>query len=132
MVLLAHGPSHFVFHKVPLHNFFPLSFPFFSVGLRIIQAFITRYTKDAAILQFLGERNDVKVKESDFPLVPALGGISCRSSGLINGIAFVEETLVPFQIHMPMPEEEKQSRKRVSLVVPTVFGKGYENTYCIV
>ena len=49
-----------------------LRFPLGSIGLSVVQVFIARNAKHAALLQLLGQRNDVKVEKAQLALIPAL------------------------------------------------------------
>ena len=42
--------------------------PLFAIAFRVSQVFITGYTKDTTVTEFLGQRDDVKVKKAEFTL----------------------------------------------------------------
>ena len=84
------------------HNFLSPILPFVAILHRVVQIFVRRYTKNTAILQFLGQWYDIEIKETNFPLVPIRGGIRVGASQLVRLVAFLEETLIPLSINMPL------------------------------
>ena len=84
------------------HNFLPPILPFVAILHRVVQIFVRRYTKNTAILQFLGQWYDIEIKETNFPLVPIRGGIRVGASQLVRLVAFLEETLIPLSVNMPL------------------------------
>ena len=58
-------------------------------------------SKHAAILEFLGQGDDVKIKEADLPIVPRLRGILLDSTFCVRSHLFNKESLVPFAVDVP-------------------------------
>ena len=85
------------------HNYLlAFDFPLEAVALCIIQVLVTGDAKDAAILEFSGERNDVKVEKANLARIPVLAWIDSRSAQLVGLVHLQEQTLVPLAIHVPV------------------------------
>lgn len=84
------------------NHFLATALPFFAVGEGVIEIFVARLAKDPTILELLGQRNNVKVKESNFALVPIEGRIGGCATRLERSVAFPVEHFVPFTVHVPV------------------------------
>ena len=80
--------------------------PLLPVLFCIRQVFIRRHTENAALFQFLGEGNHVKVQEANFTLVPILSGIRVNSPLSICVVQLFIESLVPLAINLPVSKRD--------------------------
>lgn len=83
-------------------NGFAASFPLFSVVETIIKILVRADSKHSTILEFLGEWDNVKVKETKFALVPSFGWVFVSSASLVGSVAFSKESFVPLAVNVPM------------------------------
>lgn len=85
-----------------LHNILTLLLPLIPVLHGIVEVFITGNTKNTTIRKLLGQGNNVKVKESNFSLVPE-GSRVCLGPSLLEGLVHLQkETLIPLAVDVPM------------------------------
>merc|ERR1712232_976641 len=77
--------------KKSLNNALPLPNPFVTIGGRIVEILVRCNTKNSTAIQLLRQRNDVKVKETDLPIVPVDTWIHTSSTSLEGPVAFHEE-----------------------------------------
>ena len=68
----------------------------------VVEILITGDTKHATIFQLFGQRENVKIKKSDLPLVPIERWISRRPPNTVRLVAFLEEAFIPLAIHVPL------------------------------
>jgi len=102
ILFLDDGIHHF------LNNFLSPILPLLSVFDGIVQVFITGNTKDTTPFQLFGQRNDIKIKEGNFSLVPIEGWISICTPFLECLVTFPKEALVPFAVDMPVGKSIKK------------------------
>ena len=77
-------------------------FPFGSVPKGVIQTLIRAHAKNVAILELLRQRDNVRVKEFEFPFVPKLGRIRRTTTLTIGGQNLLKETFIEALVNVPV------------------------------
>jgi hypothetical protein len=67
-----------------------------------LQTFVAGKAKNAAVLEFLGQWDDVKVEKANFALVPAFRRVLVGTTIFPRLVTFNKEALVPFAIDIPL------------------------------
>ena len=91
-----------------LHYVLASGLPHSSISKSVVEILVARHAKHAAVLEFLGKRDDVEVKESQLALVPSNGWIGFGTPVLVRRVTFTKESFIPLAILL----EEKKRRSK--------------------
>lgn len=91
-----------VLFDIPSNDVPAFLFPFGTVHGCVIQIFVAGYTEHTAFAQFLRQRDDVEIEETDLAFVPVIGGIRIRSSVDVGLVHFRVQPFVPLDVNVPM------------------------------
>mmetsp|Transcript_30114 Transcript_30114/g.50009 ORF Transcript_30114/g.50009 Transcript_30114/m.50009 type:complete len:205 (-) Transcript_30114:7-621(-) len=84
------------------NHFFSLVCPFTAILQGVVQILITRHSKHTTLLELLGQRNNVVVKEPKLSCIPSSLGVKWKSTLLVGMDHLCKETFIPLPVDMPV------------------------------
>lgn len=74
--------------------------PFLSILKSIFKILVAAFSENPAFFEFISERNDIKVEEAKFALIPRERRILIGTASNERSVTFLKEEFVPLSINV--------------------------------